>query len=101
MNTQKDNGIILFKKTIFDKNNNIYEVGCGPWIYATRFLIFCEFNENIPKGEYIIEFNETNDILIYNIYEMHFSSIPYIITKLDSDQIDLYSDVQTIKFITL
>ena len=42
-NTDDINRIILFKKTILDKNNNNYEVGCGPWIYATRFLIFCEF----------------------------------------------------------
>ena len=88
--------ITMFKKKIIGQNNTSYEVSCGPWMCSKEFIIFCEFNENIPKGVYYLQFDKENDIFYYDIYEIHLSSFPYNITKLDSDQIDLYFDPQTI-----
>ena len=91
---------VLFKKNILDNNNKTHEVWCGPWIDEYNFYIFCEFGENITKGQYFCQFNPTEDRFNYLQYEIHLSSYDiYNITKLDSDIIDLYSDIQDINVI--
>lgn len=71
---------ILFNKTILNENNKSYEVGCGFWVNLAIYYIFCEFDENIPKGKYSFkfnknnEFNEFNDKFIYLNYEVYIFS---------------------------
>ena len=86
----------IFKKNITDENNTIYEVLCGPWV-SSHFLIFCELDEKIPKGQYSFQFNDTFN---YSGYEIYLTSNNILnIIKLDSDKIDIYSSPQTINVI--
>ena len=86
----------IFKKNISDENNTIYEVWCGPWL-SSHFLIFCELDEKMPKGQYSFQFNDTFNYSGYNIYLTSYNMLN--ITTLDSDKIDIYSVPQTINVI--
>ena len=97
-----------FTKEIIDINNNSYSVECGPWFdyYYFYFLlyncyIFCNFNEEIPEGNYSISFNDnftySNNEKNYEI-EVYSKDTFYII-KEDYDIIDLYSDMQEINLV--
>lgn len=89
---------VLFQTKILDENNESYKIGCGPWKKEDNiFYIFCELNEEVPKGKYFFQFNENESKFNYSGYEIklkHYSN--YEITKLDSGKIDLYSPAQTI-----
>ena len=87
----------IFKMNITDANNKSYEVGCGIWINH-EILIFCELDDNIPKGQYLFKFNETFN---YSKYEIHLTSNSKVfnITKIDSNKIDIYSGPQTINVV--
>ena len=78
----------IFKMNIFDENNKSYEVECGLWINDRDFLIFCELDDSIPKGQYLFKFNETFN---YSKYEIHLTSNEFNITKIDSNKFDIYS----------
>ena len=83
----------LFKATISDK----YNVSCGLWKAKNENLfIFCDINENIPKGEHHlnlnnIQFNYNDEYLVTLKARNSFD-----FTKLDSDIIDLYAEKQII-----
>ena len=85
----------IFKMNIYDENNKSYEVGCGLWI-DNRFLIFCELDDNIPKGQYLFQFNEKFN---YSKYEIHLTSNEFKITKIDSNKVDIYLGNQTINVV--
>ena len=89
---------VLFNKKILNENNQTFEVGCGPWFTnSSTFFIICEFNETIPKGNYIFQFKQSEDKFNYSKYEVQLdSSEKYTIQKLDSDKLDIYSDPQII-----
>ena len=84
-----------FTNKLVDMNdkNKIYDVNCGPFI-VDDFYFFCELDESIPKGEYIINFN--NITFIYYGVEINLSSPDLEITKENFDMIDIYSGKQTI-----
>ena len=88
---------VLFNKKIVDENiNKTFEIGCGPWI-SSEFYIICEFNETIPKGNYTFQFNSFEDKFNYTKYEIQLQSFEeFIIQKLDSDIVDIYSGPQII-----
>ena len=66
------------------------------WIY-NRFLIFCELDDKIPKGQYLFKFNEKFN---YSKYEIDLtSSNEFNITKIDSNKVDIYSSNQTINVV--
>ena len=83
----------LFKATISDK----YNVSCGLWkAKDEKLFIFCDINENIPKGEHHlnlnnIQFNYNDEYLVTLKARNSFD-----FTKLDSDIIDLYAEKQII-----
>ena len=84
---------IWFKATISDK----YNVSCGLWREENEDLyIFCNINENIPKGEHYldlnnIQFNYNDEYLVTLKANQKFS-----FTKLDTEYIDLYAEKQII-----
>ena len=84
----------IYKKNIVYETNINYEIWCGIWIDGHIFFLFCEFDENFPKGQYFFQFND-NFIYKGNEINLHSNEI-FTITKLDSDIIDLYSPRQTI-----
>ena len=46
----------LFQTIILDENNERYKIGCGLWKKEDNiFYIFCELNEEIPKGKYLFK----------------------------------------------
>ena len=82
-----------FKTIISDK----YNVNCGIWKPENEALyIFCDINENIPKGEYNLSLNNINFIYNekYSITLKAENNFPF--TKLNTDINDLYSDKQII-----
>ena len=89
---------VLFNKKILNENNRTFEVGCGPWFTnSNTFNIICEFNDTIPKGNYIFQFNHSEDKFNYSKYEVQLdSNDKYTIKKLDSDKLAIYSDLQII-----
>ena len=83
----------LFKATISDK----YNVSCGLWkAKDEKLFIFCDINENIPKGEHHINLNNIQ----FNYNDEYLVTLKarnsFDFTKLDSDIIDLYADKQII-----
>ena len=83
----------LFKATISDK----YNVNCGLWKAKNENLfIFCDINENIPKGEHYldlnnIQFNYNDEYLVTLKAKQNLQ-----FTKIDSNIIDLYAEKQII-----
>ena len=84
-----------FKTEISDINNIIYSINCRLWKKANEeIIIFCNF-DNIPKGNYYINLNNT--IISYNNYKiMILLNNKIQIEKLDLDIIDIYSNEQFI-----
>ena len=88
---------IYFKSKISNEKNITYEVDCGFWrANDSQLYVFCNIGENIPSGNYSLNFKETPEIKYAD----------YIITlnqretlefeKYDIYMIDLYSDEQTL-----
>ena len=85
-----------FESTISDVNKQNYKVSCRFWKSdGYELVIFCNLNENIPKGKYTINLNSTTVIYNnYNITILH--NYYYSFTKVDKNVIQLYSDNQNI-----
>ena len=85
-------------KTIIISNETTkeYEINCRLFKYTERPLtVFCELDENIPQGNYSINFN--NITLKYNDNEITINPDKYFdFEKLDVYIPDLYSDKQNI-----
>ena len=85
-------------KTIIISNETTkeYEINCRLFKYTELPLaVFCDLDENIPRGNYSINFN--NITLKYNDNEITINSDKYFdFEKLDVYIPDLYSDKQNI-----
>ena len=54
---------IYFKSKISDEKNITYEVDCGFWrANDSQLYIFCSIGENIPSGNYSLNFKEIPEI---------------------------------------
>ena len=85
-----------FKNIIKSKEEKEYEINCRLFKY-THFplIVLCELDENIPQGNYSINFNNIN--FMYNDKEIIVNSSQHFdFEKLDSYIPDLYSDEQNI-----
>ena len=88
------------KSTYFEAeitNNNLqsYVIKCGLWS-EYDLKVFCNIDENIPKGEWIINLDGISfKYKDYIINLKYFSSIKFTKTD-DFNIVDLYSDKQTI-----
>ena len=86
-----------FTSVVTNEELNSYDINCGFFHSKNEYLhIFCNIDDNIPKGNYSINFPEepiTNyrnyNIIIYQEEILEFE-------KYDLDLVDLYSDNQTI-----
>ena len=85
-----------FESTISDKNHTDYKINCRFWKFKEDKVIICNLNENIPKGDYIINLDSTK--LTYNNYNIIILDNKYIIfKKLDENIVQLYSNNQNIE----
>lgn len=86
----------VFKAFISKESQETYEINCRLVKFREEPLyIFCNIDENIPKGEYQIYFNSINFMYKNNIINI-FSYGPSNFNKLDDEIPFLYSDVQNI-----
>jgi hypothetical protein len=85
-----------FKTIITSSETKDYEINCRLFKYTEKPLtVFCELDENIPKGDYTINFN--NITFKYNDKEITINSDEYFdFEKIDFLLPDLYSDIQNI-----
>ena len=85
----------IFDVKIFNENdkNNNYSIKCGLWKFYEDLYTFCNVDETIPKGDYIIKFD---DIIVFNNYKILLKSEELKIKKSDKNIIDLHSDKQVI-----
>ena len=85
----------IFDVKIFNENdkNNNYSIKCGLWKFYEDLYTFCNIDETIPKGDYIIKFD---DIIVFNDYKILLKSEELKIKKSDKNIIDLHSDKQII-----
>ena len=85
-----------FKTIIISNETKDYEINCRLFKYTEIPLkVFCELDENIPKGNYSINFN--NITFKYNDKEITINSDKnFDFEKKDVYMPDLYSDIQNI-----
>ena len=70
----------IFSTEILDKNQTNYTINCRLWKAENiNLTMFCNFDENIPIGEYSIKFNNT--VINYKDYEININSNTDIIIK--------------------
>ena len=86
----------VFSTEILDTNQKNYTINCRLWKAENiNLIMFCNFDEDIPEGEYSISFN--NKVINYKDYEININTDADIkIKKIDSNIINLYSDKQVI-----
>ena len=86
----------VFKTFVSKASQETYEINCRLVKFREEPLyIFCNIDENIPKGEYQIYFNSIN--FMYNNNSINiFSDAPTNFKKLDNEIPFLYSDIQNI-----
>ena len=86
----------IFKTSVSNERKN-YDVDCG--FYKTEdenLYVFCNIKEDIPSGNYILSFNESQ-VIGYENYKLTFSgNNNFQFTKYDKDIVDLYSGKQNI-----
>ena len=86
----------IFNAEILDTNQKNYTIDCRLWkAVDINLVIFCNFDENIPQGEYSINLNNTkinykdNEFTIYSYTDL-------TLNKVDKNKAHLYSDIQVI-----
>ena len=86
----------IFNAEILDTNQKNYTIDCRLWkAVDINLVIFCNFDENIPQGEYSINLNNTkinykdNEFTIYSYTDL-------TLNKVDKNKANLYSDIQVI-----
>ena len=86
----------IFNAEILDTNQKNYTIDCRLWkAEGINLVIFCNFDENIPQGEYSIYLNNTkinykdNEFTIYSYTDL-------TLKKVDKNKANLYSDKQVI-----
>ena len=88
---------ISFKANITNESSNSYEVGCGVFkAEGQQLYIFCEIDENIPTGKYIINLAGITGISFGNYNINLKQSRDFTFEKADINLPDIYSDSQTI-----
>lgn len=94
VNTKKET---FFEATISNSEQKSFKLPCGIWKEDedSYLLIFCNVNEEIPKGEWSLKLNQVSfDYKNYSITLVAESDFNF--TKKDEEILDLYSDKQTI-----
>ena len=86
----------VFSTEILDTNQKNYTIKCRLWKAENiNLIMFCNFDENKPEGEYSISFN--NKVINYKDYEININTDTDIkIKKIDRNITNLYSDKQVI-----
>ena len=81
----------------FRVNSKSLSIDISLWIVQEENLyVFCNIKEDIPSGNYILSFNESQ-VIGYENYKITFSgNNNFQFTKYDKDIVDLYSGKQNI-----